>query len=279
MLQSSRPVNRAEGTGHSHPSSRMIDTHCHLTDPRLEAQLPDVLSRAAAASVSRIITIGTDLNDDRRCIEICRGRENLRCVVGVHPSYVAPIQEPELAQLREIHSDPSVVALGEMGLDYHYGKDTRIKQAAFFRFQLQLALDANKPAVIHCREAVDDCLAILRDFPRVRAVFHCFTGTIEEGHRVLDAGYFLGFTGVVTFKNAGELREVVRVTPMDRLFVETDAPYLSPEPVRRQKVNEPALVMHTARVVAEIKGLSIEELDGATTRNVGAFFGWGEHGR
>src|SRR2546429_264677 len=117
----------------------MIDTHCHLTDPRLESQLADVLQRAAAAGVSRIITIGTELNDDRRCIEISRERDNLRCVVGVHPNYVAAIDEHDLAQLRDIQSDPSVVALGEMGLDYHYGKDTRIKQTAFFRFQLQLA--------------------------------------------------------------------------------------------------------------------------------------------
>jgi len=252
----------------------MIDTHCHLTDPRLEAHLPDILNRAAAAGVSRIITIGTELNDDRRCVELCRGRENIRCVVGVHPNYVAPIDERDLAQLREIQADPSVVALGEMGLDYHYGKDTRIKQAAFFRFQLQLATEVNKPVVIHCREAVADCLAIMRDFPRVRAVFHSFTGTLAESEKIVDTGYFLGFTGIVTFKNAGELREVVRLTPVDRLFVETDGPYLSPEPMRRQKVNEPALVMHTARLVAEIKGLSVEELDAAMTRNVGQFFGW-----
>jgi TatD DNase family protein len=257
----------------------MIDTHCHLTDPRLEAQLAELLHRAAAAGVSRIITIGTDLDDDRRCLELCRGRANIRCAVGVHPNHVAQVDEADLAQLRDIQGDASVVALGEMGLDYHYGKGTRIKQAAFFRFQLQLATDVNKPVVIHCREAADDCLATMRDFPRVRAVFHCFTGALDEARRVLDAGYLLGFTGVITFKNSGELREVVRITPIDRLFVETDAPYLAPEPVRKQKVNEPALVMHTARVVAEIKGLSIESLDEMTTRNVEAFFGWGDHGR
>lgn len=252
----------------------MIDTHCHLTDPRLESQLNDVLHRARAAGVSRLITIGTDLEDDRRCIATCRGRDDIRCAVGVHPNHVAEVDTADLPQLREIQTDPSVLALGEMGLDYHYGKQRRQQQVEFFEFQLQLAGEVNKPVVIHCREASDDCLAIMRNHPKVRAVFHCFTGTLAEGTQVLDAGYLIGFTGVVTFKNTDELREVARITPMDRLLVETDAPYLSPEPMRKQKVNEPALVMHTAAVVSQIKGVSLEELDAATTRNADEFFGW-----
>jgi TatD DNase family protein len=252
----------------------MIDTHCHLTDPRLQSQLDEVLKRARAAGVSRIITIGTALDDDRACVALCRGRDDIRCVVGVHPNYVAEVDAADLPQLREIQSDPSVLALGEMGLDYHYGKETKQKQAEFFDYQLDLAGQVNKPVVIHCREATDDCLAIMRNHSGVRAVFHCFTGSLPEGMQVLDAGYLLGFTGVVTFKNSGELREVVKITPIDRLFVETDAPYLTPEPMRKQKVNEPALVMRTAAVLAQLKGMTVEELDAATTANVARFFGW-----
>lgn len=252
----------------------MIDTHCHLTDPRLESQLAAVLARAQAAGVSRLITIGTALEDDRRCVTLCGKLENVRCAVGVHPNHVADVEAADLPQLREIQNDPGVLALGEMGLDYHYGQKTRQKQAEFFEYQLQVATSVNKPVVIHCREASHDCLAILGNHPGVRAVFHCFTGTLAEGRQVLDAGYLLGFTGVVTFKNSDELREVVRITPLDRLLVETDAPYLTPEPMRKQKVNEPALVMHTAAAVAAIKGIAIEELDAATTMNVERFFGW-----
>jgi TatD DNase family protein len=252
----------------------MIDTHCHLTDPRLGSQLDDVLARARTAGVSRLITIGTELNDDRQCIALCRGRDDLRCAVGVHPNYVQEADPADLPQLREIQADPSVVALGEMGLDYHYGTETRTRQIEFFEFQLNLAAEVNKPVVIHCRKAIDDCLAIMRNYPTVRAVYHCFTGTLPEAQRVLDAGYLLGFTGVVTFKNSDELKEVVKITPMDRLLVETDAPYLSPEPMRKQKVNEPALVMHTAAAVAQLKGLTLVELDAATTRNASLFFDW-----
>jgi TatD DNase family protein len=125
--------------------------------------------------------------------------------------------------------------------------------------------------VIHCREAVEDCLAIMRGF-RLSAVFHCFTGTLAEAERILAAGYWLGFTGVVTFKKSDELREVARITPADRLLVETDAPYLSPEPLRKQKVNEPALVMYTAAAVAAARGITVEEIDRLTTQNAERFF-------
>jgi TatD DNase family protein len=252
----------------------MIDTHCHLTDTRLESQIEFVLARAAAAGVKHIVTIGTYPEDDRACLEVCRGRANVRCAVGVHPNNVADVVEGELESLREIQQDVSVVALGEMGLDYHYGKELRQKQIDFFEFQLKLASEVNKPVIIHCREAHEDCLAVMKDFGDLRAVFHCFTGTVAEAKAILDRGYWLGFTGVVTFKNSGELRDVVQMTPADRLLVETDAPYLSPEPMRKIKVNEPAYVMHTAKRVAEIRGVTIEQIDELTTSNASRFFSW-----
>ncbi|HEX3357292.1 MAG TPA: TatD family hydrolase [Tepidisphaeraceae bacterium] len=252
----------------------MIDSHCHLTDPRLHQQLDAVLSRAVAAGVSRMITIGTELEDDLKAIEVCRGRENLRCSIGVHPNYCHEVEFEKISILRELQKDPSVVALGEMGLDYHHNFADRTKQRKFFEAQLAMAKEFSKPVVIHCREAVDDTLAIMKNFASVPAVFHCFTGTVAEAERVLGAGYLLGFTGVVTFKKSDALREAVKLTPRDRLFVETDAPYLSPEPFRSQKINEPALVMHTATAIAQQWGVNVEEVDRVTTENVQRFFGW-----
>jgi TatD DNase family protein len=252
----------------------VIDTHCHLTDPRLFEQLDAVLQRGAVAGVAHIITIGTLLDDAKRCIELCWIHSNVRCAIGVHPNHSHEVDPSELPHLRELQLDPSVLALGEMGLDYHYEFSPRARQHATFEFQLQLATELNRPVVIHCRQATDDCLAIMASFPRVRALFHCFTGDRTDARKVLDAGYMLGFTGPITYKKSDELREVVKLTPLDRLVVETDAPYLSPEPMRKQKTNEPAFVMHTARMVAQLKGKSLEEFDAITTTNASRFFGW-----
>jgi TatD DNase family protein len=143
-----------------------------------------------------------------------------------------------------------------------------------FEAQLQLATDVHKPVVIHCREAVDDTLAVMKAFPSVRAVFHCFTGSADEATRILSAGYYIGYTGVITFKKSEEQREAVRRTPLDRLLVETDAPYLTPEPMRKQKTNEPAYVTHTTRVAANVLGVEFDEFDEITTANTLRFFGW-----
>ena len=252
----------------------MIDSHCHLTYEPLAKQLDDVLKRAAAAGIQRMITIGTDIADAQRAIELCRGHENIRCAIGIHPHHSGKAQDEDVAWLRSLQQSPTVVALGEMGLDYHYDFAPRDRQAQIFKAQLELARELNRPVVIHNREATDDTLAIMRNFPSVRAVFHCFTGSAAEARKILDQGYLLGFTGIVTYKKSDELREVVKFTPGDRILVETDAPYLSPEPVRKQKVNEPSFVMHTARVVAELRGVSIEELDRITSENVARHFGW-----
>lgn len=252
----------------------MIDSHCHLTDPRLAGQLDMVLERATAAGVGRMITIGTDIDDAIKCIELCRSLENVRCAIGVHPNHCGNVPEDDLPRLRGLQSDSSVIALGEMGLDYYHEFAPRDRQHEVFEFQLELATELNRAVVIHCREATDDCLAIMRGFPRVRAVFHCFTGSVEEARKILDAGYLLGFTGAVTFKKNDALREACALVPLDRLLIETDAPYLTPEPVRKQKTNEPAFVAHVAAVVAKVKNVSLAELDRVTTENVAALFAW-----
>jgi len=256
----------------------MIDSHCHLTDPRLRPQLDDVLARATAAGVDRMITIGTNPSDWQPVLEVCAGREQLRCAVGVHPNYCHEVDPAELPRLRELQRDPRVVALGEMGLDYHYNFADRARQRMFFEMQLALADELRRPVVIHCREAIDDTLAVLSGFPSVPAVFHCFTGTLSEAEKILECGYLLGFTGAVTFKKSDELREVARRAPLDRILVETDAPYLTPEPMRKIKTNEPAFVMHTAAVVAQARGQSVAAIDQATTENALRFFAWhGQH--
>jgi TatD DNase family protein len=198
----------------------------------------------------------------------------VRCAIGIHPNHCGQVSPEDLPRLRHLQADPSVVALGEMGLDYHHQFAPRDRQKEFFEFQLHLAVELKRPIVIHCREAIDDCLAILRGFPNLTGVFHCFTGSPAEATRILDAGYHIGFTGAVTFKRNDELRKACALVPPNRLLVETDSPYLSPEPVRNQKTNEPSFVMHVARMVAQVKGISLEEIDQITTANAQSLFSW-----
>lgn len=252
----------------------MIDSHCHLTDPRLGSQLADVLARAKTAGVSRLITISTTVDDARACIAVAAAHEQIACSVGVHPNYAHEQDLSRTPELADLCKSTRVVALGEMGLDYHYGSQHKAVQREAFEQQLHIATQVALPVVIHCREAVDDTLAILAAFPAVPCVFHCFTGTTDEARRILDAGHLLGFTGAITFKKSDALRDVVRVTPNDRLLIETDAPYLTPEPMRKQKVNEPALVTHVAATVAHVKNLPLQEVDRLTTQNAQRFFRW-----
>jgi TatD DNase family protein len=170
--------------------------------------------------------------------------------------------------------DPSVLAVGEIGLDYFHKFVPVPLQRELFEAQLQLALELSRPVVIHSREAVTDTLAILSNFPTIPAVFHCFTGTRDEAVSILNAGHHIGFTGPITYKKNDALREVVKLVPIDRLLVETDGPYLSPEPVRNQKTNEPAFTMHTASVVGQIKNLILPEVDRITTENTLRFYQW-----
>ncbi len=252
----------------------MIDSHCHLTDERLGNQLDAVLARCHSANVTRLITIATGIEDSASAIAVCRNRDNIRCTIGIHPNYSANYCLADVTSLRGLNQADSVLALGEMGLDYHYDYAPKSHQAEIFEAQLSLADEFHRPVVIHCREAVDDTLAILKKYPDVPAVFHCFTGTLPEAKKILDQGYLLGFTGAVTFKKADELREVARIVPPDRFLVETDSPYLTPEPMRKQKINEPSLVVHVADVIAKVRNSDRNEIDRLTTENVSRFFRW-----
>ena len=253
----------------------MIDTHCHLTDPRLLSQLADVLARAAERGVAHMVTIATDPPDWTQALALCRGFPTLRCALGVHPNEAHKAPADALAVLEGLLGEKSVVALGEIGLDWHYGIAHREIQYRLFERQLAMAAERQLPVVIHSRESVADCLAVMSRYALKRAVFHCFTGSGEEAEQILAQGFWLGFTGVVTFKNGAELRRVAASVPADRLLVETDAPYLTPEPMRKQKVNEPAMVAYTAAVIARERGVSAEALAGLTTGNGLRFYGIG----
>ncbi len=252
----------------------MIDSHCHLTDPRLESQLSQVVARAASAGVDRLVTVGTTPLDGAAALDVCAAHSNVRFTVGIHPNHSGDFDLDDVRELRALVDHPRLVALGEMGLDYHYDRAPRDHQAAVFRRQLSLAREATLPVVIHSRESTADTLTILAEFPEVKCVFHCFTGTPAEAQAIADRGYYVGFTGPLTFRKNDALREACRLVPRDRLMIETDAPYLSPEPHRSQKVNEPALVIHVAQTMAQVHGVSLAEIDELTTANTLALYRW-----
>jgi len=252
----------------------MIDSHCHLTDERLLSQLPDVLDRAQRNNVTRMITIGTGIEDARAAVAICQGRSNLRCAVGIHPNYCHEYTLADVEQLREIQNSPAVVALGEMGLDYFHKFAPPAHQAEMFEAQLRLARELDRPVVIHCREAIDDALAIMRNYSSVPGVFHCFTGSTADAEKIIAAGYSIGFTGALTFKKSTELREIAKTLPAERILIETDSPYLSPEPMRKQKTNEPSLVVHVADVLAAARDMTRQQIDELTSINASRLFRW-----
>ena len=261
----------------------MIDTHCHLTDPRLLDQIAAVMDRAQSAGICEMVTIGTDPADWEAAIALTGKYSNIRCAVGVHPNNCHEVPFESIAALRTFFPSAGVpgeggrgaiVAIGEIGIDRHHKDAPPELQIKYFEAQLDLAQQLAMPVVIHSRESVDDCLSVLKRFPKVRAVFHCFTGAAAEAARIWDGGHLTGFTGVVTFRNGRSLLEIAAQAPGDRILVETDAPYLTPEPMRKQKVNEPAMVVHTVTAIAEARGISIEELDALTTKNAHNFYRW-----
>lgn len=251
----------------------LIDSHCHLTFDGLREQVDAVLQRAADAGVVEYVTIATDLADAERALRLASDRPGVHVAVGIHPHEAGKVLPGWDEALHEIVLRNDVVAVGEMGLDYHYDFADRAEQARVFRRQLELAATVNKPVVIHCREAQGDALSILAESDSPRdVVFHCFTGTIPEAKEILDRGYWISLTGVVTFKKSGELREIARIIPAERLMVETDAPYLSPEPVRGVRPNEPAHVVHTAARIAQEREMSLSDLSALTVENTRRFF-------
>lgn len=254
----------------------MIDTHCHLTHPKLLPEVDEVVRRARAAGLAACMTIGTGTADARCCLELAARFPGFVLVAaGIDPFTAHDMGDrfdDELLTLRAMLAAGGIRALGEVGLDYHYDLDPRRVQAARLERQLDLAEETALPVVIHVRDAHVDMMAILAGRPRCRGVIHSFTAGPAEAERYLALGWHLAFNGVVTYRNAAPVREAARTTPADRLLVETDAPYLAPVPHRGRR-SEPAHVAHTLRVVAELRGTPEEELAAQTTRNAAVLLG------
>ncbi|MFP2933558.1 TatD family hydrolase [Pyxidicoccus sp. 3LG] len=253
---------------------RLVDAHCHLE----VKDYPDVvaiLDGARAAGLVHAIVVGQfhGPGDWGNALELAAAHPDfLSPTLGIHPHEAARATEEDFATLEKTCARPEVRAVGEAGLDYYYDHSPREVQATVFRRQCALARQLGKPLVVHVRDAHDDCEAILREVGLSRGVIHCFTGDTDAARRYLDLGFLLSLSGVVTYKNAQALQDAVRFAPLDRLMVETDSPYLAPVPHRGRK-NQPAHVVETARKVAELKGVTLEEVAATTTANAAAFFG------
>ncbi len=252
----------------------MIDTHCHLTFDPLFGQVDAVLARSVDAGVTGWITVGTDPQDNLKVIELIDKFDNLYAAVGIHPHYAKNVTANTLKDLEKLARHLKVLAIGETGLDFHYNFSKPQDQIRLFAQHLKIAAELNMPIIVHSRQGFDETLDVLAQFGRdiKRIVFHCFNYSPEQAKMILDKGYYISFTGVVTFKNAGTARQSAKVVPLDRLMIETDCPYMSPEPMRKQKVNEPALMVHTAKFLADLKEMSLSDFANAVTATSRAFF-------
>lgn len=254
----------------------IVDTHAHLTFPELREDLDGVLERALRAGVERIITVGTDLEDSRQAVALAEGLGSVSATVGIHPHDASAASERSLDELEELSRSSKVVAWGEVGLDYFRDRSPRDEQRRWFRAQVARARALGLPVVVHDREAHAETLAILRDEGGrdLRGVFHCFSGDVAFAREVVGLGFFLSIPGTVTYPKNEELRRVVAAVPLERCLLETDCPYLSPQP-HRGKPNEPAFIVHTAAAIAGIKGLELRDVARITSRASRELFGVG----
>ena len=245
----------------------LVDSHCHLDFPDLSRRLDEILERMRQNEVGCAVCIGVNLEDFPGVLALAEAHPNLYATVGIHPEY-ADVEEPDETSLVELARHPKVIAIGETGLDYHWQKDRPEWQRDRFRRHIRAAIATGKPLVVHMRDSAEDTLRILKEEggEAVGGVMHCFTETWEVARQALDLGFHISFSGILTFKNAVAIKEAAQKTPLDRILVETDAPYLAPVP-HRGKPNEPAFVRHVAEELARLRGLSLEQVAEATTAN------------
>jgi len=249
----------------------LVDTHCHLADAAYDADRAAVLERAWAAGVGHVVVIGESAAAAARALAVAATDTRLSATIGVHPHEAKTWSAATETWMRGHLHDPKVVAAGEMGLDYHYDHSPRHDQRRAFDAQLDLAVDAGRPAIIHAREADDDVAAVLRAHPRATAILHSFSSGMDLLRTGLALGHYVSFSGMVTFKN-WRLDDAIRETPLDRLLIETDGPYLAPAPHRGQR-NEPSFVPFVAQRIAEVRHMPPDELAAALTANAVRVFG------
>ena len=257
----------------------LIDTHAHLDYAEYDPDRPAVIARANDAGVTEIISIGTRIDSSTRAVELAEGFPNIWATVGIHPGEADSAPDDAVGHLRALAQSSRVVAIGEIGLDYHHLPENpteveanKQRQAALFRQQLELATEFGLNAVIHQRDSWDDTLAILREFTgKVRGVFHCFGGTLEQAREVIALGHLVSFTGIVTFKNARQVQATAQDIDANQFMVETDCPYLAPVPDRGKRC-EPAHTRLVAEQIARLRGVSLEEIATRTTQTAREFF-------
>ncbi len=257
----------------------LVDTHCHLDWHTFDADRDEVVRRAIDAGVKRMVTIGVDVGGSRRAIELADHYPTVYAAVGVHPNDSAGFDDETLATLRALAQHPKVVAIGEIGLDNHWRKVAPETQARAFEAQLDLAAEIGKPVIVHIRDATENVLAILsRHITRhsslvTHGILHSFSDDLAVARCAFDLGFLIGFSGPVTFKKSNILRDLAQAVPPDRYVLETDAPFLTPEP-RRGRRNEPTYVQHVAECIAQARGVSLAEVARQTTANAARLFGW-----
>ena len=253
----------------------LIDSHAHIQGKEYAGEAGAVVQRAREAGVARIIVVGGagDISSNAAAVTLAQSSPSLYATVGMHPHDAKDVGEEELRKLKQLAAHPKVIAVGETGLDYFYNHSPREVQRRVFGQFIRLAIDTGLPLVVHERDASSETVEILRHegAGRIEGVIHCFTGNYEAARAYLDLGFYLSLSGIITFKNADALREVVRQVPLDRMFVETDSPYLTPVP-HRGKRNEPAYVGLVAEAIARVKRITLEEVAHPTTRNVRQLF-------
>ena len=251
----------------------LVDTHCHLHDPRFDADRPAAIDRAVRAGVGRFVTVGTDLETSRQAVRLAEEVDSVFATVGAHPHEVKHLRDDSYPELETLAGSDKVIGYGEIGLDLHYRYSPEEIQKDHFRRQIRLARRLRLPIILHTREAFPDTFRILREENAGEngGVFHCFTGDPAAAREALDMGFYISFSGIVTFRNARELQEVGKQVPRDRILVETDSPYLAPLPFRGKR-NEPAHVRQVAEFLAQLRGMEPEDLFRQTTKNAERLF-------
>lgn len=249
----------------------MIDTHSHIDSKEYAENFEEVLDDIRKNGVEKVIIPGCDPSGFQRIIELCNKYDMLYGALGLHPEELDKITPDYKELIKDGLKNKKIVAIGEIGLDYHYCEDTKDEQKKILREQLELAQELQVPVLIHDRDAHEDCFEILNNYELKTVVMHCFSGTPEFATKCIDKGYYIAAGGVVTFKNAKDLKETVKIVPEDKLLLETDAPYLAPVPFRG-KLNTPAYLKYIAQEIANIRGISVEEVKKQTTINAERIF-------
>lgn len=251
---------------------KLTDTHAHYDDEAFDGDRDELLQRLFSESVGKIITVGCALDRWEDTVRLTEKYENIYGAVGIHPEDIYGLPDDYLSQIEKLTENPKIAAVGEIGLDYHYENYNKEKQIEIFIEQLRLADRLSMPVIIHSRDATEDTMRILREEKPKKAVMHCFSGSRETALEVLSLGLYISFTGVLTFKNAKRALEACEAVPLDRLMLETDCPYMAPVPCRGERCDS-SMILYTAAKMAEIKGVTQEEMIEICNRNAERFFG------